>query len=61
MMKYLILYYWYILTTLFLSTYEIDDDAIIQLIKECNVKNTHTKFDLKLCGRSEAIHVLVDS
>ena len=60
-MKYLILYFWYILTTRFLITYEIDDDTVIQIIKKYNVKNTHTKFDLKLWSRSEAINILVDS
>ena len=46
---------------LFVGTHEIDDDTVIQLIKEYNVKNAHTKFDLILYGKSEAIHVLVDS
>ena len=42
-------------------TYDIDNDAVIHLIKEYNVKNTHTKFDMKLWSRSEAINVLAYS
>ena len=61
MMKYLIFYFWYILTTHFLITYEIDKDTVMQLIKEYNVNKTYTKFELKLCVRSEAIHDLVDT
>ena len=45
----------------FSNTYGIDDDAVAHLIKEYNVKNIHTKFDIKLWSRSEAINVLVDS
>ena len=66
-MKYLVHFdkaffiFWYILTRRFLITYEIDKDTVIQLIKEYNVKNVHTKFKLRLWSRFDAINVLVDS
>ena len=37
----------YFLTTHFLIIYAVGDDAVIQLIKKCNMKNTHTHTDLK--------------
>ena len=60
MMNYLIFYFLVHLTTRFLVTCAVKDNAVIQLIKNYNAKNTHTKFELKLWSRSEAINVLAD-